>query len=138
MNLFFFFSITCKVHDPAFGQILILGHWLTKLCVVFPISDIILTLFVWVLRQISISKENFRYYIIENRRKNELKLLLLSTERFNESIFDALPTYLLNICEVCGSSQCPYCAIYNGAARLTALLLVPTLLAIVYNILYNT
>ncbi|XP_034475080.1 CD109 antigen [Drosophila innubila] len=34
-------------------------------------------------------------------------------ERFNESIFDALPTYLLNICEVCGSSQCPYCSIYN-------------------------
>ncbi|CAG5055792.1 unnamed protein product [Parnassius apollo] len=38
-------------------------------------------------------------------------------ERFNETIFDALPTYLLNICEVCGSSQCPYCAIYNAAAR---------------------
>ncbi|KAL0820116.1 hypothetical protein ABMA28_006056 [Loxostege sticticalis] len=38
-------------------------------------------------------------------------------ERYNESIFDALPTYLLNICEVCGSSQCPYCAIYNAAAR---------------------
>ncbi|KAG8228773.1 hypothetical protein J437_LFUL007766 [Ladona fulva] len=36
-------------------------------------------------------------------------------ERFNETIFDSLPTYLLNICEVCGSSQCPYCPIYNGA-----------------------
>lgn len=36
-------------------------------------------------------------------------------ERFNESIFDALPTYTLNICEVCGSSQCPYCPIYNTA-----------------------
>ncbi|XP_038211501.1 CD109 antigen [Zerene cesonia] len=36
-------------------------------------------------------------------------------ERFNETIFDALPTYLLNICEVCGSSQCPYCAVYNAA-----------------------
>ncbi|KAI5634954.1 a-macroglobulin receptor domain-containing protein [Phthorimaea operculella] len=36
-------------------------------------------------------------------------------ERYNETIFDALPTYLLNICEVCGSSQCPYCAIYNAA-----------------------
>uniref|UniRef100_A0A336LJG8 TEP1-F n=1 Tax=Culicoides sonorensis TaxID=179676 RepID=A0A336LJG8_CULSO len=34
-------------------------------------------------------------------------------ERFNETILDALPTYLLNICEVCGSSQCPYCSIYN-------------------------
>ncbi|KAJ0173927.1 hypothetical protein K1T71_010073 [Dendrolimus kikuchii] len=40
-------------------------------------------------------------------------------ERFNESIFDALPTYLLNICEVCGSSQCPYCAIYNAAMKTT-------------------
>ncbi|XP_016968593.1 CD109 antigen [Drosophila biarmipes] len=38
-------------------------------------------------------------------------------ERFNESIFDALPTYLLNICEVCGSSQCPYCSIYNMGWR---------------------
>lgn len=39
-------------------------------------------------------------------------------ERFNETIFDALTTYLLNICEVCGSSQCPYCSIYNMAANL--------------------
>ncbi|XP_069675686.1 CD109 antigen isoform X2 [Periplaneta americana] len=39
-------------------------------------------------------------------------------ERFNESIFDSLNTYLLNICEVCGSSQCPYCPIYNLAATL--------------------
>ncbi|XP_017785160.1 PREDICTED: CD109 antigen isoform X2 [Nicrophorus vespilloides] len=36
-------------------------------------------------------------------------------ERFNETIFDSLTTYLLNICEVCGSSQCPYCYIYNSA-----------------------
>ncbi|KAK4884325.1 hypothetical protein RN001_000596 [Aquatica leii] len=39
-------------------------------------------------------------------------------ERFNETIFDALTTYLLNICEVCGSSQCPYCHIYNLATTL--------------------
>ncbi|XP_060805697.1 CD109 antigen isoform X2 [Amyelois transitella] len=43
-------------------------------------------------------------------------------ERYNESIFDALPTYLLNICEVCGSSQCPYCAIYNAGFRSTVAL----------------
>ncbi|XP_054001189.1 CD109 antigen [Hylaeus anthracinus] len=41
-----------------------------------------------------------------------------SPERFNETIFDALPTYTLNICEVCGSSQCPYCSIYNAATLL--------------------
>lgn len=39
-------------------------------------------------------------------------------ERFNETIFDSLPTYILNICEVCGSSQCPYCPIYNLASAL--------------------
>lgn len=41
-------------------------------------------------------------------------------ERFNETIFDAIQTYLLNICEVCGSSQCPYCPIYNSAIALVS------------------
>ncbi|KAF7387314.1 CD109 antigen-like [Vespula maculifrons] len=52
-------------------------------------------------------------------------------ERFNESIFDALPTYTLNICEVCGSSQCPYCPIYNTATILmssTNLIFITTIL----------
>ncbi|CAH0401467.1 unnamed protein product [Chilo suppressalis] len=55
-------------------------------------------------------------------------------ERFNETIFDALPTYLLNICEVCGSSQCPYCAIYNAAPRvfLAAPILLVALLTTFY------
>lgn len=54
-------------------------------------------------------------------------------ERFNETIFDALPTYLLNICEVCGSSQCPYCTIYNLAVRhsTSALLLLSTAVVVV-------
>ncbi|KAL7301156.1 hypothetical protein TKK_0006128 [Trichogramma kaykai] len=43
-----------------------------------------------------------------------------SPERFNETMFDSLPTYVLNICEVCGSSQCPYCPIYNAAMLLTS------------------
>lgn len=54
-------------------------------------------------------------------------------ERYNESIFDALPTYLLNICEVCGSSQCPYCAIYNTAITYTVtlpLVIIAVLLAL--------
>lgn len=44
-------------------------------------------------------------------------IVFLFLERFNETIFDSLPTYLLNICEVCGSSQCPYCSIYNAAFK---------------------
>uniref|UniRef100_A0A2M4B942 TEP1-F n=1 Tax=Anopheles marajoara TaxID=58244 RepID=A0A2M4B942_9DIPT len=56
-----------------------------------------------------------------------------SPERFNETIFDSLQTYLLNICEVCGSSQCPYCSIYNLAARspISVVLMLLTGLAIV-------
>lgn len=54
-------------------------------------------------------------------------------ERFNETIFDSLQTYLLNICEVCGSSQCPYCRIYNTAIRnpVSVLLLLFTSVLIV-------
>lgn len=52
-------------------------------------------------------------YLIELMKKS-------ISERFNETIFDALPTYLLNICEVCGSSQCPYCSIYNKGSPLKA------------------
>ncbi|XP_013162940.1 PREDICTED: CD109 antigen [Papilio xuthus] len=51
-------------------------------------------------------------------------------ERFNETIFDALPTYLLNICEVCGSSQCPYCSVYNAAVRPAAIGVLLTLAAL--------
>ena len=47
-----------------------------------------------------------------------IALNLCVAERFNETIFDSLNTYLLNICEVCGSSQCPYCPIYNLASVL--------------------
>ncbi|XP_066263111.1 CD109 antigen [Euwallacea similis] len=36
-------------------------------------------------------------------------------ERFNETLIDSLSTYVLDICQVCGSSQCPYCWIYNSA-----------------------
>uniref|UniRef100_A0A1A9WXK7 Thioester-containing protein 6 n=1 Tax=Glossina brevipalpis TaxID=37001 RepID=A0A1A9WXK7_9MUSC len=53
-------------------------------------------------------------------------------ERFNETIFDALPTYLLNICEVCGSSQCPYCSIYNVGWRASMSLFLLFFSAFVY------
>ncbi|XP_026496456.1 CD109 antigen [Vanessa tameamea] len=61
-------------------------------------------------------------------------------ERFNETIFDALPTYLLNICEVCGSSQCPYCAIYNAASHILGIpiLLLLTLVILVRNVRLTT
>lgn len=56
------------------------------------------------------------------------------SERFNETIFDSLPTYLLNICEVCGSSQCPYCSIYNAAFKssISFVLLLTTVSAVIF------
>lgn len=56
-------------------------------------------------------------------------------ERFNETIFDALNTYLLNICEVCGSSQCPYCSIYNVAAKIRIIIYFPILLTVLITFL---
>lgn len=52
-------------------------------------------------------------------------------ERFNETIFHSLSTYVLNICEVCGSSQCPYCSIYNLSSSILASPLVLVILIII-------
>lgn len=58
-------------------------------------------------------------------------------ERFNETIFDALPTYLLNICEVCGSSQCPYCPIYNSAVQLSIPVILISVATFIFAYVYK-
>lgn len=35
-------------------------------------------------------------------------------------IFNSTPLYVLDICEVCGSFQCPYCPYYSAAPPVTA------------------
>lgn len=57
---------------------------------------------------------------IRNIQYLSIHMYYFYIERFNETIFDALPTYVLSICDVCGSSQCPYCAIYNTATTAKA------------------
>nr|CAD7260154.1 unnamed protein product [Timema shepardi] len=52
-------------------------------------------------------------------------------ERFNETIHDSIQTYLLNICEVCGSSQCPYCPIYNLAITIPVPITILTVSAVI-------
>ncbi|KAI4466576.1 macroglobulin / complement [Holotrichia oblita] len=59
-----------------------------------------------------IQQQKLDQYIL-SRRPNVNPYLF--SERFNETIFDASSTYQLTICQVCGSSQCPYCYIYNAA-----------------------
>ncbi|XP_035214873.1 CD109 antigen-like isoform X2 [Stegodyphus dumicola] len=39
-------------------------------------------------------------------------------ERYKEVIYEDFELYVLNICEVCGSYQCPYCPYFSYAARL--------------------
>lgn len=40
--------------------------------------------------------------------------LLLFLERFNETMVNAYSLYVLSICHVCGSYQCPYCPIFSS------------------------
>lgn len=39
-------------------------------------------------------------------------------ENFAEVVLESMPLYILSICEVCGSYQCPYCPHYNRASFL--------------------
>ncbi|XP_014674066.1 PREDICTED: CD109 antigen-like [Priapulus caudatus] len=39
-------------------------------------------------------------------------------ERGNVTMFEAFNLFILNICQVCGSYQCPYCPDYNGGATI--------------------
>ena len=36
-------------------------------------------------------------------------------------IFNATPLYVLDICEVCGSYQCPYCPYFSAAPKAISL-----------------
>lgn len=56
---------------------------------------------------------------MEINRKIFVKFSFPFSERFNETIFNAFSIYSLDICQVCGSSQCPYCYIYNAAANIS-------------------
>ena len=48
----------------------------------------------------------------------------LRPERFFVRTFNATSLYILSICEVCGSYQCPYCPFYSSSG-----LPVPNILA---------
>ncbi|GFS99779.1 CD109 antigen [Nephila pilipes] len=49
-------------------------------------------------------------------------------ERFNETIFEVYSLFVLSICQVCGSYQCPYCPIFSWSSNVVA---SPILLATV-------
>lgn len=69
-----------------------------------------------------VSARVYDYYAPGERERDRIcsgrtrcYIVCLFAERFNETLIDSLSTYVLDICQVCGSSQCPYCWIYNTA-----------------------
>uniref|UniRef100_A0A1B6EA02 Alpha-2-macroglobulin domain-containing protein n=1 Tax=Clastoptera arizonana TaxID=38151 RepID=A0A1B6EA02_9HEMI len=75
-----------------------------------------------------------RWYPVANLTKYRQAILYESTarERFVQVLFNSTPLYVLNICEVCGSYQCPYCPFYNLAAHLLPSFTPEILLLLLY------
>ena len=75
-----------------------------------------------------------RYFPVANLTRTRQAVIIepLRPERFYVKTFNATSLYILSICEVCGSFQCPYCPYYSGTGRVEALqVLAVTLLALV-------
>ncbi|GFY52236.1 CD109 antigen [Trichonephila inaurata madagascariensis] len=53
-------------------------------------------------------------------------------ERYNETMLDMYNLFVMNICQVCGSYQCPYCPVFSSAPTLYSSLFV--LLLIVWTL----
>ena len=61
-----------------------------------------------------------RYYPVANLTRTRQAVIVepLRPERFFVRTFNATSLYILSICEVCGSYQCPYCPFYSSANML--------------------
>ena len=58
-----------------------------------------------------------RYFPVANitRTRHAVIIEPLRPERFFIRTFNATSLYILSVCEVCGSYQCPYCPYYSPA-----------------------
>merc|ERR1719495_47351 len=63
-----------------------------------------------------------RYYPVANLTRTRQAVIIepLRPEKFYVKTFNATSLYILSICEVCGSYQCPYCPFYSTAPSLTS------------------
>ena len=75
-----------------------------------------------------------RYYPVANLTRTRQAVIVepLRPERFFVRTFNATSLYILSICEVCGSYQCPYCPFYSSANMpcLNWTMIVPLILAV--------
>merc|ERR1719174_1022157 len=67
-----------------------------------------------------------RYFPVANLTRTRQAVIVepLRPERFYVRTFNATSLYILSICEVCGSYQCPYCPFYSSGPGLAPCLLV--------------
>jgi hypothetical protein len=74
-----------------------------------------------------------RYYPVANLTRTRQAVLIepLRPEKFYVKTFNATSLYILSICEVCGSYQCPYCPFYSGGPSLQAPSILTLLLFLV-------
>ena len=61
-----------------------------------------------------------RYFPVANLTRTRQAVIIepLRPEKFYVKTFNATSLYILSICEVCGSYQCPYCPFYSGSQPL--------------------
>ena len=75
-----------------------------------------------------------RYYPVANLTRTRQAVIVepLRPERFFVRTFNATSLYILSICEVCGSYQCPYCPFYSSAnlPYLNWSIIVPLIVAV--------
>merc|ERR1719284_1676755 len=61
-----------------------------------------------------------RYFPVANLTRTRQAVIVepLRPERFEIRTFNATSLYILSICEVCGSYQCPYCPFYSSTSQI--------------------
>jgi hypothetical protein len=63
-----------------------------------------------------------RYFPVANLTRTRQAVILepLRPERFFVRTFNATSLYILSVCEVCGSYQCPYCPTFSQGTALVS------------------
>lgn len=68
-------------------------------------------------KETCVTYEVERWYPVANHSRYNMARVydLYQPERFNMTLMEVYPLYDLDLCEVCGSYQCPYCPFYSSA-----------------------
>eukprot|EP00095_Tigriopus_kingsejongensis_P006650 maker-scaffold363_size195477-snap-gene-0.39 protein:Tk06650 transcript:maker-scaffold363_size195477-snap-gene-0.39-mRNA-1 annotation:"hypothetical protein DAPPUDRAFT_320142" len=77
-----------------------------------------------------------RYFAVANLTRTRQAILVepYRPERFVVKTFNATSLYILSVCEVCGSFQCPYCPFFSSASALAGSLYLFTSLCLSFKL----